>query len=60
MGIETAFLLGVIVGQWLMLYALWRASTRLIQVLASLRNNDPTTNPGKVIIIPPVEGMEED
>ena len=60
MNVETAFLLGVIVGHWLLLFALWRASLKLVQMLASLRENDPRSNPSKVLILPPVEGTDKD
>lgn len=35
MGIETAFLLGVIVGHWLIHLALWRASLKVLKVLVA-------------------------
>ena len=31
MGVETAFLLGVLVGQWIMFWAMWRNISRLEQ-----------------------------
>jgi hypothetical protein len=36
MGIETAFLLGVLVGHWLTLWILWRASLMVLKILASM------------------------
>lgn len=35
MGAEIAFLLGVIVGQWLMLFTFWVAAVRLIRLFGS-------------------------
>jgi hypothetical protein len=35
MGIETAFLLGVLVGQWLLAWTLWRAIMRLMYIFGS-------------------------
>lgn len=41
MSIETAFLLGVLLGHWLMLMALWRASLGVLKILASMdRDNE--------------------
>ncbi len=39
MGIETAFLFGVIVGQWLMLWAIYRAIIRLTALLVARDTN---------------------
>lgn len=41
MGIETAFLFGVIVGQWLMLWAIYRAVIRLTRLLTARDTNPP-------------------
>lgn len=36
MGIETAFLFGVLVGQWIMFWAMWRRVSVLSHAIASL------------------------
>jgi hypothetical protein len=38
MGIETAFLVGVLVGQWIMFFAMWRFVSRLMKQL-TLKNS---------------------
>jgi hypothetical protein len=38
MGIETAFLVGVLVGQWITFFAMWRFVTRLMKQL-TLKNS---------------------
>jgi hypothetical protein len=57
MGPEIAFVLGVLVGQWVLLFAIWRAMVKLIQILASLDQNanDHSSSTGTIIEIPPVE-----
>ena len=52
-----AFVLGVLVGQWFLLFAIWRAIVKLVQILAQF---DETVNRRPPIIsdiieIPPVE-----
>ena len=37
MGVETAFLLGVLVGQWIMFWAMWRNISRLEQKIKAWR-----------------------
>ncbi len=39
MDIYTAFLFGVLVGQWALLFAIWRAVTKLINMLDTLERN---------------------
>ena len=39
-----AFLIGVLVGQWILLFALWRAVVKLIHLLDSLERN-PSISP---------------
>ena len=36
MDIYTAFLAGVLVGHWVLLFAIWRAVTRLIRLINAL------------------------
>ena len=53
MEIGIPFLIGVLVGQWLNLWALWQASMNLIGVLSDIqRNNKSTPSRNKAIIIP--------
>jgi hypothetical protein len=55
MGIETAFLVGVLVGQWIMFFAMWRYVSRLIKQL-TLKNSEPHpghSSGGEIIDIPP-------
>ena len=51
MGIETAFLFGVIVGQWLMLWAIYRAVVRLTRLLAAQDHHNKTNPPSSHEII---------
>ena len=57
MGPEMAFVLGVLVGQWLLLFAIWRALLKLILVLAafdeSINRNSAVVS--DIIEIQPVE-----
>jgi hypothetical protein len=50
MGIETAFLLGVLVGHWILLFALWRAITRFVILYTYAKSNPPNQSPDKSII----------
>jgi hypothetical protein len=62
MGIETAFLVGVLVGQWIMFFAMWRFVSRLMRQL-TLRNTSPHSEyppTGEVIDIPPAEFLDND
>ena len=36
MDIGTAFLLGVLVGQWVLLFAIWRGIAKLLKLIAEL------------------------
>ena len=36
MNIETAFVLGVLVGHWILLWAIWRAIEKLVKILSSM------------------------
>ena len=57
---EMAFVLGVLVGQWFLLFAIWRALLKLIQVLADFDKTINRRSPivGDIIEIPPVEIKE--
>ena len=55
MGIETAFLLGVLVGHWILLLALWRASLKVLKLLASMeRDSEEQPATGTEIIYVPL------
>ncbi len=45
MDAEIAFVLGILVGQWVLLFAIWRAMVKLIQILASLDQNASNNSP---------------
>jgi len=57
MDAEIAFVLGILVGQWVLLFAIWRAMVKLIQILASLDQNasNNSSSAGTIIEITPVE-----
>jgi hypothetical protein len=57
MDLEMAFVLGVLIGQWFLLFAIWRALLRLIQVLAAFDEtvNRRSTIVNDIIEIPPAE-----
>lgn len=62
MGIETAFLVGVLVGQWIMFFAMWRFISRLMKQL-TLRNTSLHSehySDGEVIDIPPANFWDND
>lgn len=62
MGIETAFLAGVLVGQWIMFYAMWRYVARLMKQLA-LWNTEPRpehASEGELIDIPSDDFWDKD
>jgi hypothetical protein len=62
MGIETAFLVGVLVGQWVMFIAMWRYVSRLMKQL-TLMNSKPSpgrTSNGELIDIPPGDFWDND
>ena len=61
MDISVAFLVGVLVGQWIILWALWRASMKLIETLNDIqRNNKSASSRNMAIIIPNEDFFEED
>jgi hypothetical protein len=57
MGIETAFLLGVLVGHWLLLLALWRVSLKVLVILASTQsaNDEEPASGTEIIYVPPID-----
>ena len=58
MGVETAFLLGVLVGQWIMFWAMWRRVSVLSQSIASLAEKFKNESmPGESLIDSPHEGF---
>ena len=42
MDIGTAFLLGVLVGQWVLLFVIWRALSRLVTMIAAQEASEMT------------------
>ena len=61
MDIGIAFLVGVPVGQWIILCALWRASMKLIEMLNEIqRSNKFTSSRNKAIFIPHDRMMDLD
>jgi hypothetical protein len=50
MNMETAFLLGVLVGHWILLFALWRAILRITILLAYAKSNPPDRSADSRII----------
>jgi hypothetical protein len=51
--IVVAFLIGVLIGPWIILWALWRASMKLIEMLRDIqRSNKSTSSISKPIYIP--------
>lgn len=62
MGIETVFLVGVLVGQWVMFFAMWRYVSRLMKQM-SLKNSAPRpehSTDKEVIDIPPDNFWDND
>jgi len=57
---EMAFVLGVLVGQWFLLFAIWRAILKLVQILAQFDETVNSRSPiiSDIIEIPPVEVKE--
>ena len=45
MDIGIAFLVGVLVGQWIILWAFWLASIRLIELLSDIQKSNKSTSP---------------
>jgi len=55
MSIEVAFLLGILIGNWIMLLATWRAIVRLVRILRMLEaqaKSQPSSE-NKVLYLPP-------
>ena len=46
MDIYTAFLAGILVGHWILLFAIWRAVTRLIRLINALEAEQDGTSSG--------------
>jgi hypothetical protein len=62
MGIETAFLVGVLVGQWVMFFAMWRYVSRLMRQL-TLKNSMPHPEQSidkEILDIPPGDFWDND
>ena len=62
MGIETAFLVGVLVGQWVMFFAMWRYVSRLMKQLTR-KNSEPRPDhsaDGELIDIPQDDFWDKD
>ena len=61
MGIETAFLLGVLVGHWILLFALWRAILRITVLLTYAKSNPPNRSAdSRIIDLSPEEFVIDD
>lgn len=62
MGIETAFLVGVLVGQWVMFFAMWRYVSRLLKQLThrSSEHHPGNFSPSEIIDIPPDNFWDND
>ncbi len=64
MDIYTAFLAGVLVGHWVLLFAIWRAVTKLIRLIDALETerevNSSRTNSGKVELLEDRSGYERE
>jgi hypothetical protein len=45
MDVYTAFLFGVLVGQWVLLFAIWRAVTKLVRLLNTMES-ESVQSPG--------------
>jgi hypothetical protein len=53
--IEKAFLLRVLVGHWILLFALWHASLKVLKIFASMeRDSEEKTIPETEIIYVPI------
>jgi hypothetical protein len=57
MGIETAFLLGFFLGYWLTTWILWRASLKVLKILASMeRDSEEQQSSGtEIICVTPID-----
>lgn len=61
MDIGIAFLVGVLVGQWIILWALWRASMKLIEMLSEFqKSSKDTPSRNKAIFIPNDDFLDVD
>jgi hypothetical protein len=62
MNIETVFLLGVLIGRWLMLWVLYWATIRILKVLfSSLKAIQTVETPhNEIIYIPPEDISDEE
>jgi hypothetical protein len=62
MGIETAFLVGVLVGQWVMFFAMWRYVSRLMKQLTFMNSKarPEHSSHGEIIDIPPDNFWDND
>lgn len=62
MGIETAFLLGVLLGHWIMLLALWRASLKVLKILVSMQSfsDDESASGTEIIYVPLNDDSDND
>jgi hypothetical protein len=64
MDIYTAFLAGVLVGHWVLLFAIWRAVTRLIKLIDTLdaerEATSSGTNPRTVDLLEDRSGYERE
>lgn len=62
MGAEIAFVLGVLVGQWILLFAIWRATVKLAQILIALDQdvNNKSSSTTTIIEVLPVESKYPD
>lgn len=53
MDIGIAFLIGVLVGQWIILWVLWRLVMKFIEMLSDIqRSNKSSSSRNKTIFIP--------
>lgn len=53
MDIGIAFLIGVLVGQWIILWVLWRVAMKFIEMLSDIqRSNKFSSSRNKAIFIP--------
>jgi hypothetical protein len=62
MGIETAFLVGVLVGQWVMFFAMWRYVSRLLKQLTfkNSEHHPGNSSHSEIIDIPPDNFWDND
>jgi hypothetical protein len=61
MSIEVAFILGLFIGHWLTIWILWRASFKVLRILASMqRDSDEQPAPRTEIIYVPLKDNDSD